>query len=78
MLKFMKNFFGFGQAEPSAAPYKVEAPVVDTTPVVNTPQPMVNGRKTAKAAPARATGNVPAKKPATKKPATKKTPAKKK
>lgn len=83
MLKFMKNFFGFGPAEPTAAPYKVEAPVVDTTPVVNTPQPMVNGRKTAKPAAPQATGNVPAKKatpkkPATKKPATKKAPAKKK
>lgn len=77
MLKFMKNFFGFGPAEPSAAPYKVEAPVVDAAPVVNTPQPMVNGRKTAKPAPARATGNIP-KKPTTKKPTTKKTPAKKK
>lgn len=62
MLKFMKNFFGFGAAEPTAAPYKVEAPVVNATPVVNTPQPMVNGRKPVKPAPARATGNVPAKK----------------
>lgn len=82
MLKFMKNFFGFGASESntaSAAPYKIEAPTVtDSKPVVNTPQPMVNGRKTAKAAPARATGNVPAKKAPVKKPVAKKTPAKKK
>lgn len=80
MLKFMKNFFGFGAPESnaaSAAPYKIEAPTVDATPVVNTPQPMVNGRKPVRAAPARATGNVP-KKPAAKKPVAKKTPAKKK
>lgn len=78
MLKFIKNFFGFGPAEVSAAPYKVEAPVTNSAPVVNQVQPMVNGRKQVKPAPARATGNVPAKKAPVKKPVAKKTPAKKK
>ena len=82
MLKFIKNFFGFGPAEPTAAPYKIEAPAVNTTvvetPVVNTPQPMVNGRKPVKAAPASATGNVPAKKAPAKKPVAKKKPPVKK
>jgi hypothetical protein len=83
MLKFMKNFFGFGKAEPSAAPYKIEAPVTNVAaevPVVNVAQPMVNGRKAPvkKTVATAATGNVPAKKPANKKPAVKKAPAKKK
>lgn len=78
MLKFIKNFFGFGPAEPTAAPYKVELPekMTETPPVVvNASKPVVNGRKapTAKPTTKVATGNRPTtKKPQNKKPATKK------
>ena len=43
MLKFIKSFFGFREAEPKAAeaPYKVEAPVV--TPVMVPPEPVKCG-----------------------------------
>jgi hypothetical protein len=63
MLKFITNLFGTKKAEP-VAPYKVEAPKVDTTPVVNPGSSVVNGRKapTAKPKAAAATGNTPAKK----------------
>ena len=74
MLKFMKNFFGFGQAEPSAAPYKVEAPapvvpVVEAKPVEDLADIALAQRPAVpKSAP---------KKPAAKKPAAKKAPVKK-
>jgi hypothetical protein len=65
MLKFITNLFGAKKADAQPeAPYKVEAPVVSTAPVVNSTKPVVNGRKAPAAKPKTptATGNTPAKK----------------
>lgn len=64
MLKFITNLFGAKKEQSAPAPYKVEAPVADATPVVNSAKPVVNGRKApaAKSKTPSATGNTPAKK----------------
>jgi len=70
MLKFIANFFGSKKAPESTVPYKVEPPV--DVPVVNSPKPVVNGRKQAPKKPTTTTapGNSPAKKSSASKKAT--------
>ena len=65
MLKFIANLFGGKKAAAqSEAPYKIEAPVAESTPVVNSVKPVVNARKAPapKSKAPTATGNTPAKK----------------
>lgn len=81
MLRFIHSFFKSTRAqktEEAVAPYKIEtpaAPVVEAAPVVNTPAPVINGRRkpAAKKTADVVTGNKPVKKAADKKPVEKKT-----